>query len=300
MLLTQLRTFVAVYRTGSFTGAAHLLGLSQPAVSGQIKQLEQALGRRLFVRAPAGAVPTAPGHELARQVGGHVDALEAVLRRHLEPAELADTVVRLAGPSEFVSDIVLPATADLAASGLRLRVALGLTEPLLRGLELDEHDIVVATGPPRSSALDAVPLLDEELALVAPRHVACEVTHERIEADGADAVAHLPLVTYADRLPLIRRYWTGVFGVPPPTGAQIVVPDLRAVLAATLACGGVTVLPTYLCAGALERGELVVLHHPAALPTNTLYLVTRLADVDQPVIATVRDHLVAHIRGPRG
>ncbi len=50
MDLALLRTFVTVHRAGSFTRAAALLGLSQPAVTSQIRTLERQLGRPLFLR----------------------------------------------------------------------------------------------------------------------------------------------------------------------------------------------------------------------------------------------------------
>lgn len=54
MDLALLRTFVAVHRAGSFTRAAALLGLSQPAVTSQIRTLERQLGRPLFLRRARG------------------------------------------------------------------------------------------------------------------------------------------------------------------------------------------------------------------------------------------------------
>ncbi len=50
------------------------------------------------------------------------------------------------------------------------------------------------------------------------------------------------------------------------------MPDLRAVLAATVAGAGVSVLPTYLCRGQLAAGTLVALHEPETAPINTFYL----------------------------
>ncbi len=47
---SKIRTFLAVADTGSFTGAARKLGVSQPAVSSQISALEQLLGFSLFER----------------------------------------------------------------------------------------------------------------------------------------------------------------------------------------------------------------------------------------------------------
>jgi DNA-binding transcriptional LysR family regulator len=63
--LDLLRTFLAVYRAGSVTGGAELLGVSQPSVTAQVKALEADLGRPLFERLPRGMAPTAAGEELA-------------------------------------------------------------------------------------------------------------------------------------------------------------------------------------------------------------------------------------------
>ena len=68
--LNQLRTFLAVYRTGSFTAAARLLGLSQPTVTMQIRALERQLGRPLYERLPTGAAPSAVADELAAEIRG--------------------------------------------------------------------------------------------------------------------------------------------------------------------------------------------------------------------------------------
>jgi len=74
-----LRTFVAVYRAGSITEAAHLRALSQPAASQQLAGLERAIGTPLFARSPAGVVPTARGRALYAEVAAALDQLEAVL-----------------------------------------------------------------------------------------------------------------------------------------------------------------------------------------------------------------------------
>lgn len=75
MDLALLRTFVTVHRAGSFTRAAALLGLSQPAVTSQIRTLERQLGRPLFLRQARGVTPTTMGDELAHKAAPHLDAL---------------------------------------------------------------------------------------------------------------------------------------------------------------------------------------------------------------------------------
>lgn len=66
MDIAQLRDFIAVIDSGSFTRAASLLFVSQPAVSQRMKQLESELGVQLVQRGPRGVVPTPAGRTLYR------------------------------------------------------------------------------------------------------------------------------------------------------------------------------------------------------------------------------------------
>ncbi len=62
--IRELHAFLALVRTGSFSGAAQQLGVSQPAVSGQILKLEQIIGYPLFYRSPEGSTITEQGQAL--------------------------------------------------------------------------------------------------------------------------------------------------------------------------------------------------------------------------------------------
>ncbi|WP_119679966.1 LysR family transcriptional regulator [Indioceanicola profundi] len=80
--LRQLAAFLHIAETGSFTEAARRLNLTQPALSAQIRRLEQALGERLLDRTGRGAVPTEAGLLLldrARQVMDGVDGIRSAL-----------------------------------------------------------------------------------------------------------------------------------------------------------------------------------------------------------------------------
>ncbi|GAA3998046.1 LysR family transcriptional regulator [Allokutzneria multivorans] len=279
MDLGQLRTFGAVYRAGSITAAATVLGITQPAVSVQVKALEERLGRPLFRRLARGVAPTAFADELARRVGPHLDALAGV-EMELTREEFARTV-RLGGPAEAMSVLALPALGGLVRRGLRLRIGLGLADDLLVDLAEGRLDLVLSSVRPRRKGMVVTPLADEEFVLVA--------------AAGAEFpdLAAAPMLAYAEELPMVRRYWRTVFGAPPPHNAAVVVPDLRALLAAVLAGAGITVLPKYLCAAELESGELVLLHEPEEPPINTLYLATRADQARLPHIRAVTETLTA-------
>jgi len=67
MELYQLKTFVAIAKEGSLTRAAERVFTSAPAVSAQLKALEDELGVKLFDRTPRGMVPTEAGHSLLEE-----------------------------------------------------------------------------------------------------------------------------------------------------------------------------------------------------------------------------------------
>lgn len=269
--LNLLRTFLAVYRTGSFTAAAPGLGLSQPTVTAQIRTLEQQTSRDLFTRLPRGVEPTPYAHELAGQLAGPLDALAG-----LEGTGAVAAPVHLAGPSELLCVRVLPALVPLVADGVQLRVTQGLPEPLLEEMRSGRHDLVIATRRPRGRALESVPLADEEYVLVASPAWAERVAAQSHAADGlCAALREVPMVTYAEDLPIVRRYWRSVFGKQLTARAALTVPNLYAVLSAVNAGAGYSVLPRSLCQEYLDSGRLALLHNPEEPPLNTLFLVQR-------------------------
>jgi DNA-binding transcriptional LysR family regulator len=287
MDLGLLRTFLAVYRAGTLSAAAPRLGLSQPAVTSQLQALESRLGRQLFHRRPRGVVPTAAADELARGIAEHLDALESVG----VDADTDDPFARsvhLGGPAEFLTEMVIPALAGLVRRGLRLRITTGLAEALLAELTAGRLDLVVSTIRPRSRAVHWTPLTDEEFVLVGTADWARRLT---AAIEPSAALRQAPLVAYAEDLPLIRRYWRSAFGRPPTGSAAVVVPDLRAVLAATVAGAGISVLPRYLCRAHLAAGTLVALFEPELPPINTLYLATRAGPETSPAVVAIRDEL---------
>src|SRR5262245_15379143 len=85
--LSAIRIFEAAARLGSFTRAADELGVSQAAVSWQVKALEQRLGQSLFHRLPREVAPTASGERLARAASEAVSVLRAALADITETAE---------------------------------------------------------------------------------------------------------------------------------------------------------------------------------------------------------------------
>ncbi|MFH8991948.1 LysR family transcriptional regulator [Streptomyces sp. NPDC017940] len=293
MDLALLRTFVTVHRAGSFTRAAALLGLSQPAVTSQIRALERQLGRPLFLRQARGVTPTTMGDELAHKAAPHLDALVEITEEGLHE-DSSDRTLHLAGPPEFTAGRALPALTALTGDdghGFALRASFGNAEEVLEGLAAGHHDLALTTARPRGALLTATPLCDEEHVLVASPRWAARIGPGKLRRKGAGAVEKLPVVEVHESLPLVSRYWAAVFDSRPAASGAVIVPDLRAVLACVTTGAGLAVLPRYLCADALERGDVVALLDPAVPPLRTYFLVVRTGTLAMPHIARAHEWL---------
>ncbi|GGX34944.1 LysR family transcriptional regulator [Streptomyces chryseus] len=291
MDLALLRTFVTVHRAGSFTRAAALLGLSQPAVTSQIRTLERQLGRPLFLRQARGVTPTTVGDELAHRAAPHLDALVEITEAGLDEDSGVRTL-HLAGPPEFTSVRVLPALSPLIAQGLTLRTSFGNAQETLDGLAAGHHDLAISTDRPRGTVLTGTALCDEEHVLVAAPRWAGRIGPGLLRREGPQVLEHLPVVEVHESLPLVTRYWATVFETRPAAAGTVVAPDLRAVLHATAAGAGIAVLPRYLCEEALERGEIVALFDPPVPPLRTYFLAVRTGTLTLAHIARAHEWLL--------
>jgi len=84
-----LRYFLTVAREGSITGAAHFLHVTQPTLSRQLKDLEQELGKKLFIRSSHSIILTDEGMLLrkrAEEIVDMVDKLEAEFNDLQDPS----------------------------------------------------------------------------------------------------------------------------------------------------------------------------------------------------------------------
>ncbi|WMX46061.1 LysR family transcriptional regulator [Streptomyces roseicoloratus] len=291
MDLTLLRTFVTVHRAGSFTRAAALLGLSQPAVTSQIRTLERQLGRPLFLRQARGVTPTTVGDELAHRAAPHLDALVEIAGTAQDERDGLRTL-HVAGPPEFTSARLLPALAPLIVQGLSVRASLlSSAEETLDGLAAGRHDLAVATARPRGGLFTATPLCDEEHVLVAAPRWAARLSPGGLR-EGAVVLEQLPVVEVHESLPFVARYWAAVFESKPAATATVIAPDLRAVQASAASGAGLAVLPRYLCEDDLARGRLVALLDPPVPPLRTYFLVVRTGTLALPHIARAHEWLL--------
>jgi LysR family transcriptional regulator, low CO2-responsive transcriptional regulator len=169
MEIRQLRAFVAIAETGTFTAGAKRVHVTQAAISMQIRQLENELGARLFVRAPRRVVLTEAGEHLLHRlrIGSAsatvlTDPLPKILkelRRQHRGAEVSVT----SGTSESLVSQILAGELDLAFVSLPVEA---------RGIQTERlnEDQLVAIASSRhrlakQRAVSAYTLAGEKLIL---------------------------------------------------------------------------------------------------------------------------------------
>lgn len=282
------RSFIAVYRSGTVTGAAEARSLTQPAISQHISSLETLLGAELFLRRPRRMVPTEQGQALYTQVAPALDALEAASLQTRNPSEAVLPLIRLGAPLEYFQE---RAMSRLSPHCCRLKLEFGETAAMIDRLVQGKLDVVIATQQIRSASIDYQLLDREEFCLIAPSSMSIPSGFED-EGHLERFLLEQSWISYSAELPIIRRYWQTRFKKRPAIEPLMLAPNIHLVLQAVKAGWGISVVPRYLCRREMEAGELRILEAPAVTVENDLWLASRRVDRNRPELANLRSLLM--------
>jgi LysR family hydrogen peroxide-inducible transcriptional activator len=173
----QLRAFVAVTQEGSFGAAANALGISQPAVSVQIRDMEAALGFPLLQRGSRGVELTSVGAGLipfARR------ALEALTDFTMAAAPHGvDSVLRL-GAIPTLAPYLLPKIVAGLGNKISLQLSEQRTDVLVNSLRDHSIDLALLALPITNSDIETMELFTDTF------HLAVPVDHPWAGANGVD------------------------------------------------------------------------------------------------------------------
>lgn len=167
--LRHIALILAIERCGTLSAAAAALGMTQPAATKMLRELEAALGRRLFDRVGRLLVQTEAGRTVRLHFAAVHGALEAMHRdlAALDPTGATLAIGSIMAPSPTLLSKAIAATRE-ALPTLSIQVSIDTSDRLLERLERGEVDIVVgrlSTGQSRREYRQDL-LEDEALALV--------------------------------------------------------------------------------------------------------------------------------------
>jgi DNA-binding transcriptional LysR family regulator len=192
--LAHLKALSAVARHASFSRAAGELGVTQPAVSMQVRQLEEALGQPLLERVGKRAFPTAAGEILLAHAARAFHEIDAAVERIQALRGVVAGRVRV-GTSNSLSIYILPPFLRRFRSrypATELVVVTGNAPEMARAVVANELDVGIVSLPVRERELAVTPFFDDELVAIAPPLP----RWRRLRVIGPEALARESLILF--------------------------------------------------------------------------------------------------------
>jgi DNA-binding transcriptional LysR family regulator len=183
MELRQLKTLVAISDFGTFAAAADAIGLTQSAVSLQIKGLEEEIGTEIFDRRHRPPLLNDKGRSLVEQARKVLELCDDITRQGNDiPLE---GVLAFGAVPTSVASILPPALAMMRERHpkLHIRVTSGLSAELAAATRAGEIDAAIVSEPAKlADGLVSNRIVREPLLAIAPPHIHGETDKELLEA----------------------------------------------------------------------------------------------------------------------
>ena len=274
LTLRQLRVVAAIARTGRVLGAADELGVTAPAITQQLKELEARFELPLFERARDGMRPTAAGHAMV-DAAARVEAVLLASRdeidalRGLRRGVIAVGVTRTA---KYFAPAVLGAFKRLNPE-IEIKLSVGNREEAIRAVAALEVDLAVMGLPPDGLDVTSVVIGDHPFVVVAaPAHP--------LAARRRIPIAELADESFVTREPgsgtrdLMSRVFDAA-GLRPRAGME--ASSNETIKQAVMAGLGVAFISAHTVAAEVKTGRLAVLD-VVGLPALRQWRVVRHAD----------------------
>lgn len=254
MEIRQLKYLLSAVRQGSIGAAANEHYVTQPAVSIQLKKLEEELGEKLFSRRGRRIVPTPAGELVIVQAEEIVQRLATLSSRVREFKGMQRGELKL-GTIDAASIYVLPRVFRFFRNrfpGIDINVEVSESARLVTDLTTGRIELAIVTLPQKEGSFEVVPIYRDRMVLVVhPRHSLATV-----KRGGLKAVAESGLITYPAHS-TTRTIIEDVFksnGLRLRTAMEVTSPE--AIKRLTETGLGASVLPLSLVASEIRKGTL--------------------------------------------
>jgi len=269
--LPQLEAVLWVVRLGSFRAAAAQLNLSQPAVSVRVRELEGAVGGKLFLRGSYRAKPTPLGRDLAAHAEQVIAACEELEGRFAKGEELRGAI-RIGVADTFAMTCLgeLMRRIETRYPKLRAEIRVDFSTLLDRSLQDGDLDIAVLTAPAPSALVTVEPLVALELCWVASPMLALGKGPFR-----PAQLADVPIITNPNPSNLYTSItgWFAAAGVQP---ARISTCNSLVIMTRLAREGaGVSLLPSAVLKSEIQSKALRVLRVVPRIPAHPLNVAYR-------------------------
>jgi len=288
--LLNIKAFLLVARTGSFSGAARELGVAPSVVTKRITRLEDEMGAQLFVRTTRSLALTTAGERLLPQYQRLVAELDEIIGATSNAERGIEGHLRIKGPTTLTSLFLGPIFCDFHAQNPGLTLDIVLLDRSVNPLE-EGFDLVIGALPASYPNVVDFPLGPYSIVLcAAPSYIeakgAPETPNELIDHDCCTSV-------------LLGNTW--VFENAPSTlsvevRSKLHANDNRVLCEAARRGIGIAVLPRFLVHDDLKTGQLVELMPAHPVPTFWMKALVPRIKMNKPAVAALVSYLKARMQ----
>lgn len=270
------RTFKAVYKTGTLTGAAQVLFISQPGVSLHLSSLESYVGYKLFDRTGRKMVPTEKGKVLYNFTIDALSKLEEAEQNFQRSTEKHTPTISIGMCFE-----TFQITLEQYISTLPFNVIIQFGEyPLMvENLEKGILDLIITPQMVPKNTIEYQPFSSETIVLVGGNEIDV-AEFETIEKENNLEATENWLKqqkwygTTGD-MEHLRRFWQLNFNKYADFRPNYIVPNLNSIVRCLSSGKGLAVVPDFLCRKEIDNHQIQLIWKGKVTLENTLYFATR-------------------------
>lgn len=283
------RTFKTIYKTGTLTGAAEELFISQPGVSLHLSSLENYTGYKLFERRGRRMIPTERGKALYNFITEAIGKLEEAEKSFQRSTEKHTPTISIGMCFETFQTTLEPYIATLP---FNIIIKFGEYPEMVDSLEKGILDLIITPQAVTSKDIEYEPFSSETIILVG--------------GNQTDEKAFQNLLKYNDITEMeswlksekwygttgdmehLRRFWQLNFNKHPDFRPNYIVPNLNSIVRCLSSGVGLAVIPDFLCKREIENGQIKMLWEGNSKVVNTLNFGTRKKTIYADEIESIK------------
>lgn len=284
------RSFKAIYTTGTLTGAAQELLISQPNVSQHLSALEAHIGKQLFERKPRRMVPTDYGRLFYLQIIDAIEKLEYIEAefRYTRPCQIPLTCIGI--QSELFYNVL---ASKISKAPANLVFEFEPMHELIRKQEKGRLNFMISSHHTHDKNLIYEPVFQEKFLLVGSHRFDTSQLDEHIQKGELDLaekwLTHQDWYAYTSDLAPIKRFWMENFKKRPNIKPRFIIPDYNSILKGISSCGnGITVAADFAVKDLIDQGDLKEIWKESNQIADTLYLTYNKSQVSAEQIEMMR------------
>ena len=291
--LEWFRTFRAIYETGTMSGAAKQLYVSQPGVGLHLNALEVYTGFPLFERTARKMIPTEKGKLLYQQMLNSLLCLEEIETRFQRKSGLDRATVSVGMCVETFQQALEKHIPKLS---FNLIMQFGTNDQLLQLLESGSTDLILTTKTTNANSLVYTPYSVERIVLVAGKNTDISGFQPQDQDNMKTWMRSQLWYNTAADMAVLNQFWETNFSERPGFVPNYIVPNKFSIIRCLSEGKGLAVLPEFLCKEAMADLHIQKVWEGYKPIDNTLYFGKRRQSLFMKEIDHIEQMLLDELR----